>query len=155
MGKLSELILNEAKFLGTYDKKKNTFEGSTIPSRPRKVLTPEEKADKANKKEELENSNRKKIATAIADATAEANAKAEKIKDEAAKAAKAAEDAEAAKAAAAEEAEYKDIIASNQKRDADYTQDKLKDKEHEKIKQETPKPRSSGLINTAVRSLRF
>lgn len=93
--------------------------------------------------------------------------RAEKIKAEAEKAeaelkakeeaSKRAEEAERLRSEqeAKEKADYDSIVDKNKDREADYTSNKLKEKEFEKIKTTEEKPRSSGLINTAVRSLRF
>lgn len=69
----------------------------------------------------------------------EANKKAQEIKD------------------AADKAAYKDIVDQNEKRDQEYNDNKLKEKDFEKIPEEEKKetPRSSGILSTAARSLRF
>lgn len=63
---------------------------------------------------------------------------------------------EKAEAEAKEKVEYKSIVDQNKKREDEYTANKLKTKEFEKVNvKEKEQPRSSGLINTAVRSLKF
>jgi len=169
MGKLSQMVLNEKmRRVASREPAGDiayTKLGRNLRNaiKPKKVKTEEEKAlakqrrldnknEKQKKQEELDRLRKEDIARK----KTESDDAAAKLKQDALDRQAEIDKVKAETEASAKEAEeYRKITTSNQKRDDKYADSMSKVDHVSGIKVEKEEPRSSGLIDTAVKSLRF